>query len=149
MKKNYESFENLIIMENSKMQKHITVAGSLQIGFSVLGLMAAVAVFVALTFARHMTEDDEVPQIVLGFLSVSIPLLLGFLSTLGIVGGIGVLTYKPWARYLVIVLATLGCLNIPFGTAKGVYTIWVLIQDETVRLFSTNSGQTDRPVPIS
>ena len=123
-------------MENSKMKKHVTLVGSLQIGFSTIGLIAAVAVFVALTFARHMTENDEVPQIVLGFLSVSIPALLGFLSILGLVGGIGVLTYKPWARYLVIVLATLGCVNIPFGTAKGVYTIWVLIQDETVKLFS-------------
>jgi hypothetical protein len=123
-------------MENSKMKKHVTLVGSLQIGFSTLGLMAAVAVFVALTFARHMTEDDEVPQIVLGFLSVSIPLLLGALSILGLVGGIGVLSYKPWARYLVIVLATIGCVNIPIGTAKGVYTIWVLIQDETVKLFS-------------
>jgi hypothetical protein len=123
-------------MENSKMKKHVTLVGSLQIGFSTLGLMAAVAVFVALTFARHMTEDDEVPQIVLGFLSVSIPILLGALSILGLVGGIGVLSYKPWARYLVIVLATIGCVNIPIGTAKGVYTIWVLIQDETVKLFS-------------
>lgn len=123
-------------MENSKMKKHITLVGSLQIGFSTIGLMAAVAVFVALTFARHLTEDDEVPQIVLGFLSISIPVLLGFLSILGLIGGIGVLVYKTWARYLVIVLATLGCVNIPFGTAKGVYTIWVLIQDETVKLFS-------------
>jgi hypothetical protein len=123
-------------MENSKMKKHVTLVGSLQIGFSTIGLMAAVAVFVALTFARHLTEDDEVPQIVLGFLSISIPVLLGFLSILGLIGGIGVLVYKTWARYLVIVLATLGCVNIPFGTAKGVYTIWVLIQDETVKLFS-------------
>ncbi len=123
-------------MENSKIKKHVTLVGSLQIGFSSLGLMAAVAVFVALSFARHMTEGDDVPQIVLGFLSVSIPALLGFLSVLGLIGGIGVLTYKSWARYLVIVLATLGCLNIPFGTAKGVYTIWVLIQDETVNLFN-------------
>jgi hypothetical protein len=83
-----------------------------------------------------MTEGDEVPQVVLGFLSISLPLLLGSLSVLGLVGGIGVLVYKPWARYLVIVLATMGCINVPFGTAKGVYTIWVLIQDETVQLFS-------------
>jgi hypothetical protein len=123
-------------MENSKMKKHVTLVGSLQIGFSTLGLMAAAAVFFALTFARHFTENDEVPQVVLGFLSVSIPVLIGFLSILGLVGGIGVLVYKSWARYLVIVLATLGCVNIPFGTAKGVYTIWVLINDETVKMFN-------------
>jgi hypothetical protein len=123
-------------MENSKMKKHVTLVGSIQIGFAVIGLMGAVAIFVALSFARAFTENDDVAQIVLRFLSVSLPILIGTLSTLGLVGGIGLLVYKPWARYLVIVIATLGCVNIPIGTIKGVYTIWVLIQDETIELFS-------------
>jgi hypothetical protein len=123
-------------MEDSKMKKHVTVAGSIQIGFSVLGLMAAVAVFVALSFAREFVGDDNVAQTVLRFISFSLPLLIGVLSVLGLVGGIGLLVYRPWARYLILVIAALGCVNIPFGTAKGVYTIWVLIQDDTVKLFS-------------
>jgi hypothetical protein len=123
-------------MENSKMKKHVTLVGSIQIGFAVIGLMGAVAIFVALSFARAFTENDDVAQIVLRFLSISLPILIGTLSTLGLVGGIGLLVYKPWARYLVIVIATLGCVNIPIGTIKGVYTIWVLIQDETIELFS-------------
>ncbi|MGA2824284.1 MAG: hypothetical protein ABR927_10995 [Bacteroidales bacterium] len=123
-------------MENSKMKKHVTLVGSIQIGFAVIGLMGAVAIFVALSFARAFTENDDVAQIVLRFLSVSLPILIGTLSTLGLVGGIGLLVYKPWARYLVIVIATLGCVNIPIGTIKGVYSIWVLIQDETIELFS-------------
>jgi hypothetical protein len=57
------------------------------------------------------------------------------MSTLGLVGGIALFSYQPWARYLVIVVAALGCLNIPIGTLKGVYTLWVLLQDETVKLF--------------
>jgi hypothetical protein len=122
-------------MENSKMKKHITVVGSIQIGFAVLGLMGAIAIFIALSFARGFIENDDTGQMVLRFLSISLPILIGLLSTLGLVGGIGLLVYKPWARYLVIVIATLGCVNIPIGTIKGIYTIWVLIQDETVRLF--------------
>jgi hypothetical protein len=62
--------------------------------------------------------------------------LVGFLSTLGLVGGIGLLVYKPWARYLVVVISALDCLIIPFGTVKGVYSIWVLVQDETIKLFN-------------
>jgi hypothetical protein len=57
------------------------------------------------------------------------------MSTLGLVGGIGLLSYMSWARYLVIVVAALGCLNIPIGTLKGVYSLWVLLQDDTVKLF--------------
>jgi len=118
------------------MKKHITIVGSIEIGFAVLGMIAAVTVFVVLSFARGVTENEEVPQIVLRFLSISLPLLIGTLSTLGLIGGIGILVYKPWARYLVIVLSALGCVNIPFGTIKGVYAIWVLLQDDSIKLFN-------------
>jgi len=122
-------------MEDSKMKKHVTVVAAIQIGFATLGLIGALAVFFALNFARGQAGDDEAGQMVLRFLSISIPLLLGFLSTLGLVGGIGLLAYKSWARYLVMVVAAIGCLNIPIGTLKGVYFLWVLLQDDTVKLF--------------
>ncbi len=117
------------------MKKHVTVVGAIHIGFGLLGLIGAVAVFFALNFARGFVSGEEVPNMVLKFLSLSLPLLIGFMSTLGLVGGIGLLGFSPWARYLVIVVAALGCLNIPIGTLKGVYSLWVLLQDGTVKLF--------------
>ena len=122
-------------MEESKMKKHVTIVGAIQIGFGTLGLIGAFAIFFALLFAKGFVANEEIPSMVLGFLSVSLPVLIGSLSLLGIVGGIGVLAYKPWARILVIVVSALGCLNIPIGTLKGVYAIWVLMQDETIKLF--------------
>jgi hypothetical protein len=123
-------------MEDTRMKKHVTVVGAIHIGFGILGLIGALAVFFALNFARQMAGGDEVGMMVLKFLSLSLPLLIGFMSTLGIVGGIGLLSFQPWARYLVIVVAALGCLNIPIGTLKGVYSLWVLLQDETLKLFN-------------
>jgi hypothetical protein len=117
------------------MKKHVTVVAALHIGFGILGLIGALAAFFALRFARGFVLGDEVPTMVLGFLSLSVPLLIGFLSTLGLVGGIGLLSYQSWARYMVIVVAALGCLNIPIGTLKGVYSLWVLLQDDTIKLF--------------
>jgi len=35
----------------------------------------------------------------------------------------------------VIVVSALGCLFIPIGTLSGVYALWVLLQDDTVKLF--------------
>lgn len=122
-------------MEDTRMKKHVTVVGAIHIGFGILGLIGAMAVFFALNFAKGFVENDDIPTMVLGFLSISIPLLIGFMSTLGLIGGIGLLSYQPWARILVIVVAALGCLNIPIGTLKGVYSIWVLLQDETIKLF--------------
>lgn len=123
-------------MEDTKMKKHVVVVGAIHIGFGFIGLIAAVAVFFALHFARGFVGGDHIPDMILGFLSLSLPLLIGFMSTLGLVGGIGLLSYQSWARYLIIVVAALGCLNIPIGTLKGVYSLWVLLQDETIRLFT-------------
>ena len=118
------------------MKKHVTIVGAIHIGFGILGLIGAVAVFFALHFAKgFIPAEEEIPNMVLNFLGLSLPLLIGFLSTLGLVGGIGLLGFRPWARFLVIVVAALGCFNIPIGTLKGVYSIWVLVQDETIKLF--------------
>ena len=75
------------------MKKHVTVVGAIHIGFGILGLIGAVAVFFALHFAKGFVENEELPTMVLRFLSVSLPLLIGFMSTLGLVGGIGLLSY--------------------------------------------------------
>jgi hypothetical protein len=119
------------------MKKHVTVVGAIHIGIGVLSLIGAVATFFALRFAMGMAgEDGENPGVtILRFLSVSLPLLITVMATLALVGGIGLFTYKPWARYLVIVVAALGCIFIPIGTLSGVYALWVLLQDDTVKLF--------------
>jgi hypothetical protein len=123
-------------MKNSKIKNHITILGYVQIGFSILGLMGAVAILVALTFARGFVGDEDVPQTVLRFLSISLPLILGSLSVLGLVGGIGLLVFKPWARTLMLIIAAISLVNIPFGTAKGVYALWVLLQDDAIKVLS-------------
>jgi hypothetical protein len=135
-------------MESSKMKKHVTLVGSIHIGFGVLGLMAAVAVLIALSFARAFVGNDDVAQTVLRFLSVSIPILIGSLSTLGLIAGISLLVYRPWARYVIIIISILDCLNIPIGTAIGIYSIWVLIQDDTVKLFNNEELKKENTDPV-
>jgi hypothetical protein len=122
-------------MEDSKMKKHVTVVGAIHIGFGILGLIGAIVLFFALNFAKGFVQNEEIPTMVLHLLSLSLPPLIGIMSTLGLVGGIALLSYMQWARYLVIVVAAIGCLNIPIGTLAGVYSIWVLMQDDTIKLF--------------
>ncbi len=52
-------------------------------------------------------------------------------SVLALVAGWGLLDRQPWARMLVIVLGILNLLNVPFGTALGIYTLWVLLPAES------------------
>lgn len=122
-------------MEDSKMKKHVIVVGAIHIGFGIIGVVGAIIIFLALNFARGFVENEEVPNMVLKLLGLCLPILIGFISTLDLVGGIGLLSMQSWARYLVIVVAAIGCINIPIGTLKGVYSLWVLLQDETIKMF--------------
>jgi hypothetical protein len=64
------------------------------------------------------------------------------LSLPGIVAGVGLLKYRPWARVLTIVLSALNLMNIPFGTILGVYGLWVMLSDAGSRLFAPPSVST-------
>lgn len=123
------------------MKKHVTVVGAIEIGFSILWLLFAVAAFLALKFAKGMVGGDDIAIKVLGTVGIVVPLFLGVISILGLIGGIGLLSYRGWARIITIIISALGCFNIPIGTLIGVYSIWVLMQDDTVKLFNKPPNQ--------
>jgi len=45
----------------------------------------------------------------------------------GIAAGWGLLERRPWARTLAVVLGCMALIDFPFGTALGIYTLWVLL----------------------
>lgn len=52
------------------------------------------------------------------------------LTVLSAAVGVGLLMAESWARILAIVIAILNLISIPFGTALGIYTLWVLLPDQ-------------------
>ena len=61
---------------------------------------------------------------------------LVLISLPGLITGIGLLKYQSWARIVGIVLAAINLINIPFGTALGIYGLWVLLNKQTEPLFA-------------
>jgi hypothetical protein len=57
----------------------------------------------------------------------ALSLILLATAVLGIVTGWGLLDRQPWARMLAIVLGCIFLVDMPFGTALGIYTLWVLL----------------------
>jgi len=123
---------NEIAAEN-KMEKHLTIVAALQVGFSLLGILAAIIVYTVLHSVMHITDDPEVER-VLPIVARWVSLFLLIISIPGLIGGIGLFMKKSWARILVLIISVLDLLNIPIGTAVAVYTIWVLVQDDTAKL---------------
>ena len=129
-------------MEDSiRMKKHVTVVGAIHIGIGILGLIGALLLFLLMDFARGFIPQEEIPDAVMKLISViltSIPVLIAVLSVLRLVGGIGLLSQQMWARYVIIIVAIIGLLSVPIGTLIGVYSLWVLMQSETMKLFEKN-----------
>jgi hypothetical protein len=120
------------------MEKHVTVIGVLYIAFSALGILAAIIVFTAIVGGGVISGDSEAIYIT-AIVGPIIAFFLILVSAPGIVGGIWLLKRRNWARILVLVLGFLNLINIPFGTALGIYTIWVLLKNETVQMFAPSS----------
>ena len=121
------------------MRQHVSFVGALHIGFGLLGVAGALAIFFGFQFLFQLVEDEPIAQNVLSFIGNSIGLILLFISTLGVIGGIGLFSYRPWSRILVMIVSALNCLNVPVGTAKGIYSLWVLMQPETIELFEDSN----------
>ena len=134
------------------MRQHVTVLGVLYVVLGVMGLMAAVIVLVIFgglaSFVGVAAQNDPDAQIavpILGALAVGLCCLIGLLSAPGVIAGVGLIKFKPWARILAIVLSILNLLNIPFGTMIGIYGLWVLLTPETEPLFRGEPLQ--KPLP--
>jgi hypothetical protein len=55
---------------------------------------------------------------------------LFIVAACGILLGWGLLRLQPWARMAAIVVGIVALLHPPFGTALGIYTLWVLLTDQ-------------------
>lgn len=121
------------------MKQHVSFVGALHIGFGLLGVAGALAIFFGFQFLFELIEDEPIARNVLSFIGNSIGMILLFFSLLGVIGGIGLFSYRPWARILVMIVSALNCLNVPVGTAKGIYSLWVLMQPETIELFEDSN----------
>ena len=73
--------------------------------------------------------------------SSQIFVVIGAISLPGLIGGIGLLNLASWSRIFMIVISALDLLNVPFGTALGIYGIWTLTRPETEALFARRRYQ--------
>ena len=121
--------------QKRNMKQHISFVGALHIGFGLLGIAGALAIFFGFQFLFELVDHDPIAQKVLSYVGNTIALITMFFSSLGVIGGAGLFSYRSWARVLVMIVSAVNCLNIPVGTAKGIYSIWVLMQPETIELF--------------
>ena len=115
-------------MDNNK---HITILSVLMIVYDSLIFLVAIGFLKGFTFIGNLV-NDQTASTVLSYVGTGIGSLLLIISIPGIISGIGLAFRKSWSRILCLIVCAIKLLNLPFGTALGIYGFWVLMQDESI-----------------
>ena len=118
-----------------RVEGHLRFLGILWMAFSAFNTIGGVALYVvANTIFAHPHElggPEGAPAFLRPLLTI-ISYVLFAKAALGFFAGWGLLQRDSWGRGLALVLAFVTMItNIPFGTALGIYTLWVLLPLES------------------
>jgi hypothetical protein len=133
------------------MAQHVKVLGILHIVFGslcVMGGLIAMAVMggiAGIVGAQDQSQDAAVAVPILAAIGAFVCILCLIVGVPGLIGGVGLIQYKSWARILVIVLSALDLIHIPIGTALGIYGFWVLLNPQTEAMFRSPAPAMPRP----
>jgi len=124
------------------MVQHVKILGILHIVFGGLGVLAAITVLlifggISAVVGLSDHSSDSLPAVpILGAIGIFVFVLVMALSLPGLIIGIGLVQFKPWARIAGIILSAFDLFGVPFHTALGIYGLWVLLNRETEQMFA-------------
>jgi hypothetical protein len=114
-------------VKQDRMARHVQLLGIFWVTYSVLHLIGGIILLIlANTLIVHLGQMERGVEFLHPLLSV-VAVLLMVKGAVGVAAGYGLVERAGWARIFCIVLGFLALLSVPFGTALGVYTIWVLL----------------------
>lgn len=114
-----------------RVARHVKVVAILWLILSGFRLLSAIAM---MGLGRSGLYIPGMPFFVHRILSgIGFFFLIG--AVLGLIAGWGLLQREVWARMLTIIIGVLNLFDAPFGTALGIYTLWVLLPAESDREF--------------
>lgn len=124
------------------MRDHVRILGILNIVMGSLTALIGIVVFLImggtagfLTATGTTYDDTHVAAPVVAVIGVGVAVFFLVLAAPSIIGGWGLLKFRPWARIVIIIVSVFHLLNFPFGTALGVYGLWVLLSEPGRQIF--------------
>jgi len=122
-------------MTEREMDQHVKILGWLNIIGAALFLVIGAFVFLLLVGIGAASGDPEAVP-VLTLIATFVGGFMLIMALPGLAAGYGLLKRRSWGRILAIIVGVLNVPNFPLGTIIGVYTLWVLLQDEAAAYFS-------------
>lgn len=141
------------------MREHIKLLGILNIvmggltaliGIGALLVMGSLAGIITASLSSASGGDFDNGRFaapLVAFIGFAFGIFFLLLSAPSIIGGWGLLTFKPWSRILMMVVSGFHLLHVPLGTVLGVYGLWVLLNEQTRQLLDSHGAFPPAPLP--
>jgi hypothetical protein len=125
-----------IELRRSRVREHVRLVGILWIAYSALHVVAGIAVIiVAQTIFGNVIHVQHGPPPEVAVWLRPLLTVVGWLilakAAAGFLAGWGLLQREDWARTVALVMGFVALLNVPIGTALGIYTLWVLLPSQS------------------
>lgn len=119
----------------NKLSEHIRLMGILWPALGALNGLHATVLYILANTVFNPIVHPERPQFLHPLLSV-LALLMTLKAFAEFAAGWGLLQRESWARPVAVTLAFISLFfDVPFGTALGIYTLWVLLPSEAERAY--------------
>ena len=127
------------------MDKHVRTLAILTFAAGILGLLVAIAILyfgggrdglLSISYEERLADTMSLSTMpITGLYAFSLCIFMVLMAAPMIATGIGLFKLQVWARWAGIALHGVNMLNVPLGTALGLYALWVLMSMETEPLF--------------
>lgn len=130
----------------TNIEKHLKLITIFNIIYSIINLVIAGSFYLVYIwfgiFKFMKIEGDTLEIILLNNIDIIFFILFVLFLVVAIIGSIGafgVSKRKQWGRFILFGVSAISIVNIPLGTALGIYTIWVLTNEEVKQTFINKS----------
>jgi hypothetical protein len=133
-------FQNLLrrYEVRERVEGRVRTLGGLYLAISALGILSACIAFTAIAPWGLLSGDPTATALLAG-LGGTVAAVLLVLSAPGLIGGLALLTRRPWARLYAMVFSAVILFWFPLGTILGTYSLYVLLQPDTRFYFESHA----------
>ena len=123
------------------MKSHVDFLGTLFVVWGLLTVVVGVSTLaLGIGAATLITSSERNGSQVAAGVAAAVFVTLAFLAiiwgTAHVVVGVPLRRHTPWARLIALLLGSVDLLLLPYGTALGVYALYVLLNEQGKRLFN-------------
>jgi hypothetical protein len=129
------------------MASHVDFVGVLFIVWGLLTTLVGLSTLAlgigAVALIASATQGGGAGQVAAGltaFAFTALAIIAMLWGAAHVVVGMPLRRRKPWARLLALMLGSIDLVLLPYGTALGIYALWVLLNERGKALFATPSS---------